>query len=127
MFHSSVDERPNYSYTDKWPNKLVAQVVFLTAKGYSAPQIHELFPATGSPGAITKMIQHWGVEGVRPSDGVAIMVPLTPMQRSHIHSRASQHQLRMEEYARRLLVCCAMPRDRYGEIVPPDQFEDIKS
>lgn len=126
MGMASLMNQPNYAFTDKWPNKLVAQVVALTMQGYTARQIFELYPEVGSPGSVTTMWALWDVKPTFIDDMVALHVPLTNRQRSHIGARAQQHGLGPGEYARRILVCASMPVDRYAEIVRADQFDDVK-
>jgi hypothetical protein len=113
------------SFVERWSNRTAFLVGFLTGRGYSAPQIADVLDDGTVPGTITKMWEYWSVNGVRDSDEVAIRVPLTSMQRSHLFNRAQQHGLSVEEYARRLLVCGSMPVDRYPDIVRAEQFEDV--
>lgn len=125
MLTRSVHRR-DVTFVERWSNRTAFLVGFLTGRGYSAPQIADVLDDGTSSGTVTKMWSYWHVDGVRPSDDVAIMVPLTSMQRSHLYARAKQHGLSIEEYAKRMLVCGSMPRDRYAEIVPADQFEDVQ-
>jgi hypothetical protein len=118
--------RRDVTFVERWSNKVAFLVGFLTGRGYSAPQIADVLDDGTSSGTVTKMWSYWNVDGVRPTDDVAIMVPLSSMQRSHLYARAKQHDLSIEEYARRMLVCGSMPRDRYDEIVPAQQFEDAQ-
>lgn len=120
-----ASNRGGVSFVERWSNRTAFLVGFLTGRGYSAPQIADVLDDGTSSGTVTKMWQYWNVSGSRPSDEVSINVPLTSMQRSHLYSRAQQHGLSIEEYARRMLVCGSMPVDRYGEIVRADQFEDV--
>lgn len=124
MLTRSVHRRDT-TFVERWSNKVAFLVGFLTGRGYSAPQIADVLDDGTSSGTVTKMWQYWNVDGVRPTDDVAIMVPLTSMQRSHLYARAKQRGLSIEEYARRMLVCGSMPVDRYGDLVRPDQFEDV--
>lgn len=116
----------NVSFVERWSTAKAYLVGKLTGLGYSAPQIAERLGDGTRPGTITKMWGHFGDPGVRQSDEVALMVPLTHMQRSNLFKRAQQHGLSMEEMARRLLVCATMPLDRYDELVPEDQFESTE-
>lgn len=108
---------------ERWSNRTAFLVGFLTGRGYSAPQVADVLDDGTSPGTVTKMWQYWRIEAVRPTDDVAIMVPLTSMQRSHLYNRAMQHGLSIEEYSRRVLTCATMPADLYDAIVPDGQFE----
>lgn len=120
-----TSNRRNVSFVERWSNRTAFLVGFLTGRGYSAPQIAGVLDDGTLPGTVTKMWGHWHVNGVRPTDEVAIMVPLTDMQRSALGKRAAQHGLSMEEFARRILTCATMPSDLYDAIVPDGQFEDV--
>lgn len=124
MLTRSVHRR-DVTFIERWTNRTAFLVGFLSGRGYSAPQIADVLDDGTSAGTVTKMWQYWNVDGVRPTDDVAIMVPLTSMQRSHLYARAKQHGLSIEEYSRRMLVCGSMPVDRYSDLVRPDQFEDV--
>lgn len=124
MLTRSVTRR-GVSFVERWSNRTAFLVGFLTGRGYSAPQIADALPDSMSAGTVTKMWAYWKVDGVRDSDDVAIMVPLTSMQRSFIYARAKQRGLSIEEWSRRVLVSAAMPTDLYEAVVPEGQFEDV--
>lgn len=121
-----TSNRRNVSFVERWTNSKAFLVGFLTGRGYSAPQIADTLGDGTRPGTVTKMWDHWKVRGVKPSDDVALMVPMTSMQRAHLYARASQRGLSPEEYARRMLICASMPVDLYDAVVPEDQFEEVQ-
>lgn len=121
-----TSRRRNVTFVERWSNAKAFLVGFLTGRGYSADQIVDVLDDGTGSGTVRRMWEYWKVDGVRPSDQVAIMVPLTSRQRAHIYARAQQRGLSIEEYARRMLVCGSMPIDRYADIVTASQFEDVR-
>lgn len=120
MLHTS--RHRNVSFVERWTNTKAFLIGFLTGRGYSSEQIADQLGDGTSSATIRTMWAKWQVKGVRQTDEVAVMVPMTAMARAHLYARAAQNNLSIEEYSRRLLICASMPRDLYSAIVPEDQF-----
>ena len=119
--------RGGVAFLEQWTNAKAALIGFLTGRGYSSIAIAETLDDGTSSATIRLMQRKWSLHSAGFSgDEVTISVPFTSRQRANLAARAAQNGLSIEEYCRRLLVCASMPRDRYDDIVPADQFEDVK-
>lgn len=116
-------QRGGYAFEERRTNAWAAFVGFLLGRGYSSVAISEVLSDGTDPGTVRSMAQKWGLPAWgRAADGF-LVIPATQRMRANLTARAQQHGIGLEEYCRRMLVCGAMPRDRYDDIVPKDQFE----
>jgi hypothetical protein len=118
--------RGGRQYVETWTNARAALIGFLTGRGYSSVAIAESMDDHTSPATIRDMQKKWQLHSAGFSgDQVTVSIPLTVRQRANLADRAAQRGLSIEEYSRRMLICASMPRDRYGDLVPADQFEGM--
>lgn len=115
--------RGGIQWVEQWTNAKAALIGFLTGRGYSSVAIAEVLDDRTMPATIRLMQRKWALHSAGYSgDAVVVTIPLSVRQRANLADRAAQHGLSIEEYSRRILVCASMPRDRYADIVPEDQF-----
>ncbi|KFL31435.1 hypothetical protein JP75_07720 [Devosia riboflavina] len=116
--------RGGNAYTETRTNAWAGMLGFLTGRGYSSVAIAEVLGEGTTSETVRSMWTKWGFRGRGlKSREVSLQVPFRERERAHIAARAAQHDLSPEEYCRRIMLCASMPRDRYDEIVPADQFE----
>lgn len=116
--------RGGSAYVERRTNAWAAFIGFLLGRGYSSIAVAELLDDGTDDGTVRRMAGIWGLPTWgRKRDGV-IAVPVTQRMRANLMARAKQHDIGLEEYCRRMLVCGAMPVDRYDDIVKAEQFED---
>lgn len=116
--------RVRNTYTETRTNAWAGMLGFLTGRGYSSVAIAETLGEGTSSETVRRMWTLWGLRGRGlKTREVCIMVPMRERERAHLAARAEQNGLSLEEYCRRILICASMPRDRYREIVPVEQFE----
>lgn len=117
--HSTDRFRGGIQFVETWTNAKAGFIGFLTGRGYSSEAIAEdLSDGTSAP-TIRRMWRLWGLPD---RDEAFLTIPMTVRQRSNLADRAAQHGISTEEYCRRMLICGSMPKDRYQDVVPEDQF-----
>lgn len=116
--------RGGNAFTETRTNAWAGMLGFLTGRGYSSVAIAESLGEGTSPETVRRMWTLWGLRGRGlKTREVCVMVGIRERERAYLTDRAAQHGLSLEEYCRRILLCASMPRDRYHDIVPADQFE----
>lgn len=116
--------RPGRSFEEVWTNARAAFIGFLLGRGYSSFAIAEVLGDGTDPATVRLMANKWDLRVSKgKSAEVHIVIPMKQRDRAHLYARAQQRGISLEEYCRRLLVCGSMPRDRYDDLVAPDQFE----
>lgn len=117
-------QRGGHAFTESRTNAWAGMLGFLTGRGYSSVAIAEALGEGTSSETVRRMWTLWGLRGRGlKSREVCIMVPMRERERANLTARAEQHGLSLEEYCRRMLICGSMPKDRYADIVPAEQFE----
>lgn len=112
--HPTERYRGGHQWVERWTTAKAGYVGFLTGRGYSADAIAERLNDGTKPGTVRERWADWGIEGER---GVMIVIPVSIQERANLTSRAQQHGIPIEKYAKLLLLACSMPRDRFDEIV----------
>lgn len=113
--------RGGHAFEERRTNAWAAFIGFLLGRGYSSVAVAESLADGTDDATVRLMAKKWGLRAGRDNKA-NLSIPLTVLQRAHIAARAGQNGLSVEEYCRRMLVCGAMPKDRYSEIVPEEQF-----
>lgn len=94
-------------YTDVWPNKKVARVAALAAKGYSAPAIAAEISDGSTPSQIAHMIWVWGIQA-GSSDArrtyADVPVPLAAKHRTALAAEAKRRGMDMSELLQQVAV-----------------------
>ncbi|SFV32249.1 hypothetical protein SAMN05216456_1585 [Devosia crocina] len=114
-------------FLERRPQAWAGMVGFLAGRGYSSVAIAERLNDGTHPATIRAMVtRRWKLRppGARKGRMVDVMVPMRAKERAAIEKNAAARGLTSGEYCRRMLVCASMPRDRYGEFVQQDRFDD---
>jgi hypothetical protein len=117
--------RPGHSFEERRTNAWAAFIGFMLGRGYSTVAIAEKLDDGTTDATIRTMARKWDLPcWGKKSDGF-LVIPMKERDRATITARAGQEGLGIEEYCRRFLVAGTRDRKTFGEVVHPDQFEDM--
>lgn len=87
-------------YSDQWPNRKVARVASMVARGYSGTAIAAELNDGTTPNQVSSMVQHWGISP-KSSDPrftyVDVPVPLAAKFRTTLAEEARRRGLELPD------------------------------
>ncbi|WEJ31988.1 hypothetical protein [Devosia sp. SD17-2] len=106
-------------YADVWPNRKVARVAALAAKGYSAPAIAAEISDGSTPSQIAHMIWVWGIQAGSSDTRRSyadVPVPLAAKHRTALAAEAKRRGMDLSELLQKVAVTLCRD-DLFGAVL----------